>query len=57
MTHVDKSDPHMPEGAINSTEEREHINYNGETKVIVRKLYEMADGTVKEVKFLEDMTH
>jgi len=51
---MDKSDPHMPEGAINSTEEREHIDYNGETKVIVRKWYELADGSVWEVKFLED---
>jgi len=50
----DKSDPHMPAGAINSTEEREHIDYNGETKVIVRKRYEMMDGTVSEVKYLED---
>lgn len=30
-----KSDPHMPLGCINQTEERELIDYNGETKVIV----------------------
>ena len=48
------SDPHMPLGCINQTEEREKIDYNGETKVIVRKRYELADGSIKEVKYLED---
>lgn len=51
----DAEDPHMPAGAVNSTEEREHIDYNGETKVIIRKRYEMADGSVNEVKYLEDL--
>ena len=49
------NDPDRPDGVVHTTVTTDKIEFNGETKIITRKTYELANGTTKEVKVINDV--